>query len=276
MAIASVLVNLRLGQENPGLLAVAADIASRYKARAAGIAVAQPIYISASDAYLISDLSAEDREMRLRQLAKAEQSFRDALQGRASSLAWHGEVILGNLAQAVGAEARGHDLILAGTETGHSFADPVAPVHLGDLILQAGRPVLVVPPATRSLALKHALVAWKDGAPARRAAADSLPLLKAAGRVTVVEVAPRDQQSDAMGRVASVVDWLGRHGIKADSQVMDASGDDSTRLERLAHDLDADLVVAGAYAHHRMQEWIFGGVTRSLLGQTDRCVLVSH
>ena len=30
----------------------------------------------------------------------------------------------------------------------------------------------------------------------------------------------------------------------------------------------ADVVVSGAYGHSRLREWVFGGVTRTLLDET--------
>jgi nucleotide-binding universal stress UspA family protein len=158
----------------------------------------------------------------------------------------------------------------------HPFTEAAPLVRLGDLIMQAGRPTLIVPPQVKTLALEHVLLAWKDGSPARRAAADSLPLLQAARRVTVAEVTPHNQHDDAEKRLRAVGAWLKRHDVQAEAEVVSASGDDATRLEALAHDWGIDLVVAGAYAHTRMQEWMFGGVTRSLLGQKERCTLVSH
>ena len=40
--------------------------------------------------------------------------------------------------------------------------------------------------------------------------------------------------------------------------------------------IGADLIVCGGYGHSRFGEWVFGGVTRSLLHQNERFVLFSH
>jgi nucleotide-binding universal stress UspA family protein len=37
-----------------------------------------------------------------------------------------------------------------------------------------------------------------------------------------------------------------------------------------------DLLVAGAYGHSHLNEWIFGGVTQDLLLNSEFCVLLSH
>jgi len=38
----------------------------------------------------------------------------------------------------------------------------------------------------------------------------------------------------------------------------------------------ADLIVMGAYGHSRLSEWIFGGVTRTVLREAELPVLISR
>jgi len=47
-------------------------------------------------------------------------------------------------------------------------------------------------------------------------------------------------------------------------------------LGNIARELDAGLVVGGAYGHTRLREWVLGGMTRDFLLQPPRCSLVSH
>jgi nucleotide-binding universal stress UspA family protein len=47
-------------------------------------------------------------------------------------------------------------------------------------------------------------------------------------------------------------------------------------LAVIADEHKADLVVAGAYGHSRLGEWVLGGVTIDLLLRTDRCSLLSR
>ena len=55
-----------------------------------------------------------------------------------------------------------------------------------------------------------------------------------------------------------------------------STGDDAEWLDGIAHVQDADLVVAGAYGHSRLREWVTGGVTHDLLLRADRCSLLAH
>ena len=143
------------------------------------------------------------------------------------------------------------------------------------MVMQVGRPVLLVSPAPQ-FALENVLVAWKDTREARRAVADALPLLKQARRVSLVEVAASSEMAAARLRLDDVASWLKRHGITAGREARLSSGADPEALQSVADDLQADLVVAGAYGHSRVREWALGGVTRTLLRHPGRSALVSH
>ena len=43
-----------------------------------------------------------------------------------------------------------------------------------------------------------------------------------------------------------------------------------------AEDEGSDLLVTGAYGHSRLNEWVFGGLTRDLLNSSPICCLMSH
>jgi nucleotide-binding universal stress UspA family protein len=143
--------------------------------------------------------------------------------------------------------------------------------------MQAGRPLLVVPDSCNWLDLRRLLIGWKDTAEARRAAADALPILRKATDVTVVEIVeePADRAA-ALSRVRDVVAWLSRHGVRASELVPQQCGEAATQLERIASDLGAGVVIAGAYGHSRLREWILGGVTRRLINPSNRCSLLSR
>jgi nucleotide-binding universal stress UspA family protein len=275
MSYTSILVNLQLGRTNGGVLAVAGDLAERFDAHVFGIAMYRPLQICETEAYLMSDLAARDRDGRQREIAAAEQEFRVMMEGRAKSLAWHAGLTNKTLAAAVVDHARSADLLVAGAHRNKNPFDTSARLGPGDLAMQAGRPVFVVPETVERLSLDHVLVGWKDGPEARRAIVDALPLLTKARRVTVVEVAPEAELASARSHLDDVVVWLGLHGVAAESLPVPGA-DAPARLRGVVVDLKADLIVAGAYAHSRLQEWIMGGVTRDLLLHTDLCSMVSH
>ena len=78
------------------------------------------------------------------------------------------------------------------------------------------------------------------------------------------------------GRVNDVVTWLSHHGVLATEQVHSECGHAGAQLERIASDVGAGLIVAGAYGHSRFREWILGGVTKRLVNPLGRCSLLSR
>jgi nucleotide-binding universal stress UspA family protein len=120
-------------------------------------------------------------------------------------------------------------------------------------------------------------VAWKDTREARRAVNDALPLLHKARHVIVVEfIETEDHQATIRSSVDDMANWLVRRGISASAIATKALIGMTDRLFMLAEDEGANVIIAGAYGHTRLNEWIFGGVTRSLLMQKQCCVLLSH
>jgi nucleotide-binding universal stress UspA family protein len=200
-------------------------------------------------------------------ITAAEKEFRDTLSSRISRLEWRSAVRFGSEADYLAQEARSADLMI-------TCAD--RRTEIGDLVMQIGRPVLVVPMIADKLDLNQIIVGWKDTGKTRRAVSDALPFLQAAVKVTIVEIAAEDDLPDARKHLSDVVVWLERHGVVAETLALKSDGDDAVGLDSVARDLRADLVVAGAYGHSRVREWVLGGVTRDLLLHASRCSLISH
>jgi nucleotide-binding universal stress UspA family protein len=181
----------------------------------------------------------------------------------------------GTIADYVGEQMRTADLLITAADNDAHVFDRNH-LKLADLIMGAGRPVLVVGSIIHKLDLRSVLVAWKDTREARRATEDALPILKLADRVTVVEVAAKDDLDDARERTEDVVAWLSGHGISVVGRAVPSIDDESTEIKNIAKELDAGLLVAGAYGHSRLRESVLGGVTRDLLMHPARCSLISH
>jgi nucleotide-binding universal stress UspA family protein len=171
---------------------------------------------------------------------------------------------------------RGADLIVAGGMPAGRH-DGYRACGTADLILNAGRPVLVAPPGGGTLAAQAVVVAWSDSRESRRALADSLPVLRCADEVLLVEICAKEDADDVVPHHRAVLDYLARHGIKARSKVLTGNPRIATdALEAEAQALGADLIVAGGYGHSRLGEWVMGGVTADLLANPQRFVLFSH
>jgi nucleotide-binding universal stress UspA family protein len=274
MTYATLMVHLELGRSNAGLLRVAGDLAGRFSSAVIGVAACQPMPMYYADGYS-GDMIEQDRLEMAREIKVAEDEFRGALQGAVADIEWRSTVSFGLVADYLASEARAADLVLTGVARGDMF-DASRAVDTGDLVMRVGRPVLIVPLAAEALKLEHVLVAWKDTREARRAIVDALPFLNRAAQVTLATIAPADDLADDRAQLEDVARWLKWHGVAASCVASPSTGDDATALYALAQDRGADLIVAGAYGHSRLREWVLGGVTRDLLLSKDRYALASH
>jgi nucleotide-binding universal stress UspA family protein len=277
MTIATVMVYLALDQPNQSRLGVAGQLADRLGAGLVGIAAAQfapPLYFT--DGEFAQKLIDEGEAAVKARLAELEVQFRELAKNRAGAVEWRSAVDFPE--RFIAQEARCADMIVTG---GHSpaFSDAFALASPKDLVMQAGRPLVVVPDTVSWLDLRSALVAWKDTPEARRAVADSIPLLRQAKEVTVAEILEQPEgRGVAQSRLRDVVGWLAHHGIIASERVGEPkrAGGAAAALDEIASDIGAGLIVAGAYGHARFRELILGGMTQHLLTRSARCVLLSH
>ncbi|MBB4371965.1 nucleotide-binding universal stress UspA family protein [Bradyrhizobium sp. cir1] len=277
MTYATVMVSLALDQSNEARLQVAGELAERFEAAIVGVAAAQlapPLYFT--DGAEAQRLIDEGEASVKRRLAGLEAQFRAATKNRGGHVEWRSA--LDFPARFVLAQARCADIVVSG---GHStvFSDAFALASPRDLVMQVGRPLLVVPDRANWLDLRSVLVAWKDTAEARRAVADALPMLRKARDITIVEIPEQgDDRSSVMAGVTDVAAWLARHGVTATARVLDSARNETAaaQLEKAAGDVGAGLIVAGAYGHSRFRELILGGVTQYLVTQSARSVLLSH
>jgi nucleotide-binding universal stress UspA family protein len=144
------------------------------------------------------------------------------------------------------------------------------------LLIDSGRPVLVVPPGRDTFSCRRIVLAWDGSARAARAAADALPFLRAAESVEVVSVeGEKDLTDTLMG--ADIAPHLSRHGVKATVHCLAAvNGDAAETLRDAATRFEADMIVMGGYVHSRLREMVLGGVTQSLLRQSPVTLFMAH
>lgn len=275
MTCATLMVHLEPGRSNANLLRTAGDLAQRMHASVIGISACQTLPLCYGDTYVSGGTIQKLQEEVDKEFKEAETEFRTALQTRIDVLEWRSTMTFAPLADYLARESRGADIVVASV-TKRNFLDPSRHVNTVDLVMQLGRPVLIVPDATDKLELNRVIVAWKDTRESRRAALDALPVLKLAAHVTVVGIETEENRAEAHTRLADVTAWLNRHGVVAQSLVAASVGDDATRLGMIAREQDADVIIAGAYGHGRLREWVLGGVTCDLLLRANCCTLLSH
>jgi nucleotide-binding universal stress UspA family protein len=171
--------------------------------------------------------------------------------------------------------ARFADIVVAGRapEHGQFSTDQIANILVG-----CGRPLLLVPSREAEAIGGTIAIAWKEKAEAARAVTAAMPLLTRAKKVIVLSVEEQSSQTAACSASAEhLATQLARHGMNVEAHALLAKphGGAGTLIEK-AKELQADLVVSGAYSHSRVRELVFGGFTRSLLGSCELPVLLLH
>ena len=277
MAYKTILVHCDAGPTTPGRLAVAAELARRFGAHLVGLHVqARFEPATYADAGLAADALYRAYDEKAKAAAAAAAAAFDGAAGKGLSAEWR--VATGAAAEEFAVQARYADLVVLGQ---HDRGAPaVAPPDLPEAVaMSTGRPVLVVPyigattPPGRTI-----LLCWDAKREATRAAADAMPFLTAAEKVTVLVV---DAKQSARGHGpepgADAATWLARHGVKVTVQRDTAADSDvgSVILSRAA-DHAADLIVMGIYGHSRLREMVLGGASRTLLASMTVPVLMAH
>jgi nucleotide-binding universal stress UspA family protein len=274
MAYASLLVHIDAEGDLDGRIELAAALADRFQSRLIGAAAKMPRPAFAVEGVVIDHEPTEkDRADMRESLRKRGEQFQAAAQGGRRVVEWRSALEFP--AEFIAREARAADLVIISREP--KPYDPYRYADAGALVLRAGRPVLVVPAGVRSLAPRRVLIAWKDTREARRAVADALPFLHVAAEVILLEVCERGDEQPAQTRLKDVASYLSNHRLAAVTErVRPVDGSVSHTLLRLVEEQSVDLVVAGAYGHSRLGEWIFGGMTQDLLTGSPVCCLLSH
>ena len=181
------------------------------------------------------------------------------------------------LSSEVGVHAYYADLVvIARPESASETAGP--PGLAESLVLSSGRPIIMFPPRGTVSAVRRIVVAWNATRESIRAVADALPLLAKAEAVEVLVV---DHQRQPAGHGqepgADIARHLARHGAKVEVRRLSSSGRDvGELLLSQATAFGADLLVMGAYGHSHLKEWMFGGVTRTVLYEAGLPVLMSR
>jgi nucleotide-binding universal stress UspA family protein len=144
-----------------------------------------------------------------------------------------------------------------------------------DLLVASGRPIVIAADSAAGGAIDTIVVGWKETPAAARALTAALPLLERAKKVILLSVAEGD---GTMAQNLKHLVWqLAWHGIAAESRVIEGkSGEAAAALLAAAADFHADLLVIGGYGHRPMREYVFGGVTRSLIEKAKVPVFILH
>lgn len=174
--------------------------------------------------------------------------------------------------------ARSHDL----TAIVLDGSDPQRQFEAENLIFASGGPLVIFPGKTAAAPILEeratsfkVMVAWDGSKGASRALHDALPLLARADTVWILTV-DDDKNIDPQG-VAGARAFLEHHGIVA-RHLLQTRGTSPIGdiLQATAAEHGADMLVMGAYGRSRIQEFVLGGATRTVLQNPRLPVMLSH
>jgi nucleotide-binding universal stress UspA family protein len=266
--------------ETPGILDFAGILAQEHSARLISVfiqpePVATPAETFARGKGMQSTIEVHQAQLK-RIEADQRAQFEDVVRrhGLRSESEWRS---LPYLSSEVGVHAYYADLVvIARPESAGQTAGP--PGLAESLVLSSGRPIIVFPPHGKASPLRRILVAWNATRESIRAVADAMPLLVKAEAVEVL-IADHERHPAGHGQEpgADIARHLARHGAKVEVQRLSSGGKEvGGLLLSRATAFGADLLVMGAYGHSQLREWMFGGVTRTVLYEAGLPVLMSR
>ncbi len=239
MALKNLLVHLDQGPEHQRRLDLAIAIARQHDAKLVGLfaqraaAIQVGVVAAWPPAEYAEAASASQSAFVAATAGVVEAEWQDGNRGSDAALL-----------QLITQQARYYDLVVLGQ---HHEGLTQVPSELADeLILHAGRPVLVMPyVGIFRPPFQHPLLLWDDSREAARALNDALPLIQDCQQLTVLGLNARHEQAEAASR--RVLEQLRRHGIVAQAEplIVEEIGVMDMVLNRAA-DLASDLLILGA------------------------------
>ncbi len=275
----TILAVLRGPQDANRVLERAVPLAEQFSSHLIGFhcealpgAYSTPVGFPSSDLYVADKVAADERVSQIKSI------FEDATAKAGVSAEWRAtETFSGNAGLSALSSAYAADIIVAGQVDPDFARAEVA--DLETLLFDSGRPVIFVPYASlKPRPISKIIVGWDGSREAARATFDALPLIIAADDTEVFTVDPSDNESqDGAMAGAEIAAALARHGAKITVETQPSGGiSPGAVIENRIADTQADLLVIGAYSHSRVREWLFGGVTRTVLSSMTTMTLMSR
>ncbi len=167
------------------------------------------------------------------------------------------------------------DLLIVSRPTGET--ETAALMTLNAALMQSGRPVIAAAPATAAIPstapFKKIAVFWNGSTEATRAVQAALPFLKRAEEVTILRVEEEEWYAETNDLEAH----LAYHGVHTVvSKVLPREVRTGRSLLFATGDLNADMMVMGAYTRSKLRQLILGSVTGYVMQQAILPVFLCH
>jgi nucleotide-binding universal stress UspA family protein len=275
--IKDIVVNLTPGAEDDPASRYAISIAETFEAHVTGVAFAYdppwpPAITDLGGAEILRSLLEKSREQAS---ATAAQFQAAAKRSHISVQTLTPESSLPGATEAFATLARAYDLVVV--KQAESDDDVTSQEMIEAALFNSGRPVLIVPYIQKAgFSVERVLVCWDGSRAAARAVGDALPLIARANNVQVLTVVTgKFDESDVAG--ADMAEHLSRYKLKTELSRLPAPDIDvPSAILSHAADVNADLIVMGAFAHSRLRDFVLGGATRKMLQSMTVPTLMSH
>jgi nucleotide-binding universal stress UspA family protein len=177
----------------------------------------------------------------------------------------------GAVLDAFALQARTHDLSIIDTERETMHFDRGI---IEFLLIESGRPIIIVPENCDRFKGDSIIIAWDGSGKAARAVGDAIPLLRKAKKVTIFAV-KEEKKGELIRSADQLLSHLERHAVNVSVNIENAEGRNIAAVIQEAAK-DVEMLVMGAYVHSRLREYIFGGVTQSLLRDHQIPIFMSY
>ena len=236
------------------------------------------LHVTPLDAYTVVDamgtyVNEGLVEMLEGEAAKVKASLEEQL--AKEDVSWDYEEVTGALMNHLMERAALADLILTGREPHEREFGGPAIALLGDMLHRTRTPLFVVGDGAHGVDLfGPAMVAWNGTHEAANALRSAVPLLKLSSVVRLVVV---DDRKDYRLTTTDALAYLSRHDIRAEfvTPLLIAGTVEDELLDQAGMD-GASYIVMGGYSHTRAGEFLFGGVTRSLIQKCPVSLVMAH
>jgi nucleotide-binding universal stress UspA family protein len=260
-------------------LDIAFELARKFDAQLTGLFIV-PDYVVPSyvEAQISVDLITDVTE-------KAVARAKDTLAGYQkladdSGVSMEAHVVEGQVIPILREHTKYSDLLLLGQDQPD---DPDNSSYgLADALLFEGACACMVVPHSGKLEApgKRVLLTWNASRESARALREAMPFLTRAETVVVLSSEPDGGDSETARGHPHALELdrlLKSHGIEAvSSGISDTDITTTDAIIGQAADMNADMIIMGAYGHARLREIILGGVTRDLLKQSPVPLFLAH
>ena len=192
---------------------------------------------------------------------------------QAVSTSWREET--GNAAECITRRARFSDLVVLDNTPNRAQWTPGL---ASTLLVESGRPLLLAAASPPKHFSGTVAIAWKETPEAARALTAAMPILAKAKRVAVLSAdEPTRKPLRCVECIDELTEQLTWHGFNVEKHFVIPGGlSVADALIGKAHEIGAGLLVMGGYSHSRAREFVFGGVTQTILDGAKLPVFMVH